>query len=189
MNGSIKSEKTFSSLSEAIDGSRGSPFQPVHGTGFGYGFNTLPRSTSEGEWPEFDCQLSTKCTTMESSSNRRKCVCEQTARVCVWGGGGGGGGRLHFPTTCTLYVVCYTGAFWRCVLYFCGLFAPLNLQSKEPAYLLPLPASLLRAKRPSHHHQRQGSQHSSGLGPSRRSLNQVRTTVRVNAVVHIHAAC
>eukprot|EP00731_Ephydatia_muelleri_P014448 Em0008g168a len=71
MNTSLKSEKSFSSVSDAVDGSRGSPFQPVHGTGFGYGYNALPRSTSEGEWPDLESsQLATKLTTIENSSVR-----------------------------------------------------------------------------------------------------------------------
>ncbi|KAL5491926.1 hypothetical protein EMCRGX_G017301 [Ephydatia muelleri] len=73
MNTSLKSEKSFSSLSDAVDGSRGSPFQPVHGTGFGYGYNALPRSSSEGEWPDLESsQLATKLTTIENSSVRQQ---------------------------------------------------------------------------------------------------------------------
>ena len=61
MNTSLRSEKSFLSLSDAVDGSRGSPFQPVHGTGFGYGYNAFPRSTSEGEWPDLDLVVWCMC--------------------------------------------------------------------------------------------------------------------------------
>eukprot|EP00731_Ephydatia_muelleri_P025412 Em0017g495a len=69
MGTSLKLEKTLSSLSEAVDGSRGSPFQAMHGSGFGY--NMLPRSMSDGEWPDFENSQS-KWTTIENASNRQQ---------------------------------------------------------------------------------------------------------------------